>query len=135
MFKIEIITLGKVKDRWLESAITDYQTRLTRDAKVNFTLVKDDAALVLAAQGASNPIVLDVKGKEVTSEKLSEVVCRQAATQIFIGGPDGLPGQLLHYPRYSLSPLTFTSQMTRLIVIEQLYRAIQIHKQTPYHRA
>jgi 23S rRNA (pseudouridine1915-N3)-methyltransferase len=52
-----------------------------------------------------------------------------------IGGPEGLPPSLKKYPdRLSLSPLTFTHQIVRLVLVEQLYRAIEIAKGSSYHK-
>jgi 23S rRNA (pseudouridine1915-N3)-methyltransferase len=55
--------------------------------------------------------------------------------QLVIGGAEGIPIQLKqNSPLISLSPLTFTHQITRLILIEQLYRAVEIQKNSKYHK-
>jgi len=53
-----------------------------------------------------------------------------------IGGPDGLSADILKLAqwRWSLSPLTFTNQMARLLLVEQLYRALEIKRGSPYHK-
>jgi len=86
-------------------------------------------------------IALDEGGKSVSSQQfaalLSEHMNRSTSTLVFaIGGPYGWAPKIKDHARetISLSPLTYTSQMARLILIEQIYRAMRIIKGDPYHK-
>ena len=140
MIKIEIITTGRTKEPWLELALAEYQRRLRGHASLVFILVKDEAQLITAALGAKHAIGLDPQGEELTSNEFSrrieEMVAGRGPRLAFvIGGPEGLPHLLRErLPLLSLSKLTFTHQMARLLLVEQLYRGFEIAKGSPYHR-
>lgn len=86
-------------------------------------------------------VALDVKGRSLTSEQFAQFLEKEftaagARVSFFIGGSDGLPPEILEKAssRISLSALTFTHQITRLVLMEQLYRACEILKGSPYHK-
>ena len=85
-------------------------------------------------------ICLDPAGLLLTSEQFADFFDRSwqkggSRLAIVIGGAEGLPPELRSkYPLVSLSPLTFTHQITRLILVEQLYRSIEIKKNSRYHK-
>ncbi len=86
-------------------------------------------------------IALDLRGYLVSSEQFAELfwqaVTKEGARLSFvIGGAEGLPDSILEgaSKRISLSPLTFTHQLTRLILVEQLYRSLEILKGSAYHK-
>ena len=90
--------------------------------------------------GNEKTIVLDVKGKPVSTPGLAKLIqAWQMEAQdvaILIGGPDGLDQRFLSgkYPILSLSELTMPHPLVRLLLIEQLYRALAINNNHPYHR-
>jgi len=137
MFKVKIIAVGRSKKAWLEMALSEYEKRLQGRLQLEWLLAKDDASLSTYCRKESLLIALDIKGEQMSSEAFSEKWMRIGARAAFvIGGPDGLLQEILktaHF-RWSLSPLTFTNQMIRLILVEQLYRALEIAKGTPYHK-
>ncbi len=136
MFKVKVITIGKCKEEWLRVALAGYEKRLQGKMSFTWTLVKNDEELIALASKEAY-IALDPEGKLFTSEEWSKKLTSLGAKLTFlIGGPSGLPEEILKNARliWSLSPLTFTHQITRLILVEQLYRAIEIEKGSSYHK-
>ncbi len=137
MIIIKIISIGKTKEVWLEQALGEYTKRLASKAKIEFVLVKDNSQLVQQIEKEKLCICLDPKGKTMSSEEFSDYLEKGGSRLCFvIGGPEGLPANLQgKYPTISLSRLTFTHQLSRLILLEQIYRAFEILKGTPYHKS
>lgn len=141
---------------WVDLACADFLKRLPPELKLTQLLiptikrgknadiqriVRDESRLLLAAVPANSQIVaLDVRGKRVTTEKLSTILDNwmQQGQDIalIIGGPDGVSEELLQKAvlKISLSDLTFPHPLVRVIVVEQLYRAWSILNNHPYHR-
>ncbi len=141
---------------WVDLACADFLKRLPHELKLTQLLiptlkrgknaviqriVRDESRLLLAAVPANSQIVaLDVRGKRVTTEKLSTILDNwmQQGQDIalIIGGPDGVSEELLQKAvlKISLSDLTFPHPLVRVIVVEQLYRAWSILNNHPYHR-
>lgn len=141
---------------WVDLACADFLKRLPPELKLTQVLiptikrgknadiqriVRDESRLLLAAVPANSRIVaLDVRGKRVTTEKLSTILDNwmQQGQDIalIIGGPDGVSEELLQKAalKISLSDLTFPHPLVRVIVVEQLYRAWSILNNHPYHR-
>ncbi len=136
MFKIKILTIGKCKEQWLSVALSEYEKRLEGKLSIEWVLAKDDAQLEVLANQESF-IALDPKGELLTSEGWSQKMVKLGLRLVFvIGGAEGLSQTLIKKAqfRWSLSPLTFTHQMTRLILVEQLYRALEIERGSQYHK-
>lgn len=141
MFKVKILTVGKCKEAWLADALAEYAKRLQGKLSIEWLLAKNDLQLAAWASAEPHLIALDPKGELLTSEafsaRLAETLAEGGSRLAFaIGGPEGLPRQLLEKARrkWSLSPLTFTHQIARLILAEQLYRALEIEKGSQYHK-
>jgi len=139
MFKVKVLTQGKLKEPWLISALEEYQKRLSSTLTIEWVLVNTDQELTKLALKEQTLIALDIPGKLMSSEEWSLALFSSwgARPTFIIGGAEGLdPAVVKHAKvRVSLSPLTFTHQMVRLILVEQLYRAIQIEQGTQYHKA
>jgi 23S rRNA (pseudouridine1915-N3)-methyltransferase len=136
MFKVKVLTIGKCKEEWLAVALQEYEKRLKGKMSFEWVLAKDDAHLTELALEESF-IALHPKGELLTSEAWSEKMVKLGLRLVFvIGGSDGLSAQILSKAdfKWSLSPLTFTHQITRLILVEQLYRAMEIERGTGYHK-
>lgn len=140
MIKIKIISVGKTKESWLEEAISEYVKRLQGVLSFEFIWVKNDEQLIVAASKEPIIVCLDPAGSSKSSEEFAlyfkdKVVQAGSRLAFVIGGAEGLPkeiksrGDLL-----SLSKLTFTHQLTRLVLVEQIYRATEIIKGTQYHK-
>jgi len=137
MFKVKIIAVGRTKEAWLDMALSEYEKRLQGRLEIEWLIARDDKALFAYCRKEPILIALDIRGELLTSEEFSEKWMRFGTRTAFvIGGPDGLPVDILQGARFrwSLSPLTFTNQMVRLILVEQLYRALEIANGTPYHK-
>ncbi len=137
MIKAHIYTIGKSKETWLNAALSEYEKRLQGRIQIQWILVSDDAELIKQTSAEPHLIALDVQGLLLSSEALSQKLVQAGSRLAFvIGGAPGLPPAILAKAkwRWSLSPLTFTHQMTRLILLEQLYRAYEIERKSPYHK-
>ena len=142
--RVRIVSVGKTKEAWLNSAIELYVSRLRGVLEVECVWVKDDAALLAAVEKTSSgetSIVLDERGPTCTSVQFAErlfdgLEAGGSRLSFFIGGADGLPPSLKAQRSrlLSLSSLTFTHQMARLLLLEQVYRATEIRKGSGYHK-
>lgn len=156
---INIITVGSLKSCFLEPGIEEFKKRLSRYCNLNIIEVTDeplpknpskkDLQALQALEGEriakkiperSYVFALDVKGKPMTSEgfakSLNNLQVRGYSSFTFIiGGATGLSDFVLQQAdyRFSLSHMTFTHQMIRLILLEQIYRAFKINNNEPYH--
>lgn len=134
--KLKLLSIGKTKESWLNEAIDEYLKRLP--APFEIIICKDRARLVELAQKERRLILLDPAGSLMTSEKFSSFLIKEielggASIAFVIGDADGLPPEL-QGNKISLSPLTFTHQMARLILLEQVFRAFEIDRGSPYHK-
>ncbi|SIQ43836.1 23S rRNA (pseudouridine1915-N3)-methyltransferase [Halanaerobium kushneri] len=159
MIEINLMTVGNLKSSFLEPGIEEFKKRLNRYCDLNIIELKDelvpknpsqkDIAALQALEGErivkSLPertyvFALDVKGKPMTStgfaKSLNNLQVRGYSSFTFIiGGATGLSDFVLQQAdyRFSLSHMTFTHQMIRLLLLEQIYRAFKINNNEPYH--
>ena len=154
--KILLIVIGKTDRNWLEEGIGLYAERISHFAQFDILVIPDqrntrnmDTAIQKEREGESvlrllqpgdDVCLLDDKGAEMTSVQmaswLEKRMSRSSKRLVFIiGGPYGFSSQLYgRVPeRISLSRMTFSHQMVRLIFVEQLYRAFAIINKLPYH--
>lgn len=141
MFKVKILTIGRCKETWLQEALAEYEKRLKNTVVFEWHLAKNEEQLTAWGQAEPFLLLLDLQGELLNSErfsqKLSALFIEKGARLTFvIGGAEGIPFALFQKPHYrwSLSPLTFTHQMVRLLLVEQIYRALQIAQGTGYHK-
>ena len=130
MMRIKIISPGKHKEPWLIQALSEYEKRLTREAKVEWIFPKE---LSIKEERYS---LLDVHGKNLSSEEFSEFLMSKPSHIFIIGGPEGPPKKIIEGAsfKFSLSSMTFTHQLVRLVLLEQIYRGFEIFKGSPYHK-
>ena len=154
--KILLIVIGKTDSKWLEEGISLYAERIKHFTQFGIQVIPDqrntrnmDAAVQKEREGESvlrllqpgdDVCILDDKGTEMTSMQmaswLEKRMSRSSRRLVFIiGGPYGFsPAIYDRVPeRISLSRMTFSHQMVRLIFVEQLYRAFAILNNLPYH--
>ncbi len=133
--------LGKTRRAELRAVIDDYAKRIGRHSPIEITEVRDGEAAIkkLDADRAATAILLDAGGKSYTSEAfakwLGELRDRGTRELIFVcGDADGFPASLRErVPQtISLSPLTFSHELARAMLAEQLYRAFAILSGSPY---
>ncbi|MCX5876869.1 MAG: 23S rRNA (pseudouridine(1915)-N(3))-methyltransferase RlmH [Deltaproteobacteria bacterium] len=158
--KIILPFLGKTKEQYLAAGIDDYAGRLRRYAQLDLPVLKEkknatkedtarqqteEGQILLGSLpqlgGATKVVALAPAGQQLSSEDLADLLCRwedQGVREIafLIGGPTGLAPELVQKADYvlSLSRMTFTHEMARLLVLEQLYRAFSIKAGTGYHK-
>jgi 23S rRNA (pseudouridine1915-N3)-methyltransferase len=158
--QIRIIAVGKIKEKFMQEGIAGYNKRLRPYAKVQIIEVADEkrpgsvspatalAAMekegerILAAVPEDSVVIaLDVKGRSWSSEELAESfreweLSGQNQLAFVIGGDLGLSPAVRARSklRLSLSPMTFTHPMARLLLVEQIYRAFRILRGEPYHK-
>lgn len=140
MYHLKILSIGKTKEKWLDDAIGEYTKRLRPYLKIEMLWAKDNAQLIDWTRKESSYLCLDPKGKTFTSEKFSKFIIKEwekggSHLTMVIGGAEGLPSELQKNGLLiSLSLLTFTHQITRLVLVEQIYRALEIHRGSAYHK-
>lgn len=140
MLQIKILSVGKTKEAWLEAALQEYIKRLKPTASFEFLWAKNDEHLLGLAQKEALIVCLDPAGELMTSYQFAQFMQKKmieggSRLAFVIGGPEGLPPQLKqNHPLLSLSPMTLTHQLTRLILIEQIYRAFEIAKGSKYNK-
>jgi 23S rRNA (pseudouridine1915-N3)-methyltransferase len=140
MIHIKITTIGKIKESWLILAMEEYEKRLKKNVQITWNILKNDSDLEKELKN-KNYLCLDLHGKPFTSPELSKFLMNLlqkegSSLNFVIGGPLGLSSEIKKNAKYliSLSNLTYTHQITRLILIEQLYRAFEIEKGSNYHK-
>lgn len=157
--KITIAGIGKIKEKWMRDGIREYTTRLTPMVKLEIAeqdeekmppmpsaaakakVLEREGEKLLKYTGADDfVILLDIGGKEVSSPGLSSLLEKQMVAGksrfvFLIGGPFGNGENLRRRAdvRLSMGPMTFTHQMARLLLAEQIYRAMKIMRGEPYH--
>ncbi len=139
--KIRLLMLGKTRRTELREVIDDYVKRIGRHSPIEITEVRDaDAAIKkLDADRAATAILLDATGKSFTSEALAkwlgELRDRGTRELIFVcGDADGFPAALRQrvMQKISLSAMTYSHELARAMLAEQLYRAFAILSGSPY---
>ena len=136
MIKIKILSVGKTKERWLETAIAEFEKRLTGQVEFEYKWLKTDSRLIAEAEGEAQVICQDPEGRQVVRPGFAALIEEKGARMVIvIGGAEGLPDALRkNHPLLSLSRMTFTHQLSRLVLVEQIYRAYTLIKGIPYHK-
>ena len=153
--KIRIIAPGKIKEKWLKDGIAEYVKRLSGYADIEMIEVNDSPDSIPEAEGIRREgeqilskisdkdivWVMDLHGEKLTSEKLSESLMTDlekggARLSIVIGGSCGISDDVRKRAQRKISfgNITLTHQMTRLVLVEQLYRAFKIARGERYHK-
>lgn len=136
MYLVKIFSIGKHKESWLTQALAEYEKRLTGKARIQWSLFKKENDLETAVSKEKTYHCLDAQGKCYTSEGFSTLIASSSNHSFVIGGDKGHVESIKNRSQslISLSPLTFTHQHTRLILLEQIYRAIEIQRNSDYHK-
>jgi len=139
--KLRLLMLGKTRRPEMRVILDDYVKRIGRSCPVEITEVRDGAAAVkkLEADRAATVVLLDAGGKNLDSNALAkwlgELRDRGTREVIFLcGDADGFPEALRQraHQKLSLSTLTFSHELARVMLAEQLYRAFAILSGSPY---
>ncbi|WP_010074345.1 23S rRNA (pseudouridine(1915)-N(3))-methyltransferase RlmH [Clostridium cellulovorans] len=158
--KITLVTVGKLKEKYLKEAISEYSKRLSRYCKLDIIEVNDEKTpdnasekeeiLIKNKEGEAilkhikdNMLVvaMDLKGKMLSSEEFGTFI-KDAGVRgnsdiaFIIGGSLGISDEVLRRADHKLciSKMTFPHQLFRVILLEQIYRGFRIINGEPYHK-
>ena len=147
LVKITLITVGKVKEKYLRDAIAEYSKRLGRyckhasDGLERQIKAKEGERIAKHIRDDAFVIALAIEGKQLTSEQLAAKINDlglhgTSHIQLIIGGSLGLDPAILKRADYlqSFYKMTFPHQLMRVILLEQIYRAYKINAGEPYHK-
>lgn len=158
--RITLITVGKIKEKYLKDAIAEYSKRLGKYCKLDIIEVADEKTpdnasetveeqirgkeaerILKSIKDDAYVITLEIQGKQLTSEELADKIDTlgiQGTSHIVfvIGGSIGLGQGVLKRSDYALSfsKMTFPHQLMRVILLEQIYRSYRIINREPYHK-
>lgn len=158
--KITLVTVGKLKEKYLKQGIAEYAKRLTPYTKVEIVEVADEKApenlseaemfevkrkegerILAHVHPDAFVFTLEIHGKMLSSEqlaaKINDVTTYGKSHLVFIiGGSLGLSEAVMKRSNFALSfsKMTFPHQLMRLILLEQIYRAFKINRNEPYHK-
>ena len=158
--KIRVIAIGKIKEPYLKQGIQEYLTRLKpyvqletievndepcpekpNDSQINKVKNVEGEKVMKYLKTSDYVITLDLNKKQMTSPDFAnyineKMVLGGSSITFLIGGSYGLSDELKRRANdsFSLSNMTFLHQMTRLILLEQIYRAFKINKNEVYHK-
>ncbi len=160
MLHINVICVGKIKEKYLKDAIDEYSKRLSKYCNLNIIELNDEivpqnindsiekqikekegANIVSHIEKGAYVIALDLKGKQYTSEefsnKISDITVNNASNITFIiGGTLGLSNKVIEASNELIcfSKMTFPHQLIRVFLLEQTFRAFKIMNNETYHR-
>ena len=154
-----VVCIGKLKDAYLRDGVAEFVKRMRpyggititelneskigdkpSDADRKQVVVEEGERLLKAVPKNAYTVLLDVYGKTMSSEDLAKTIAKLEVDGIsdmafIVGGAFGVSDELRQSVNYKLSfsPMTFTHQMVRLLLVEQIYRASKINRNEPYH--
>ena len=157
---IRIVSVGRIKEKFLTQAVSEYAKRLQAFCKLEIIEVKDEKTpdgaspteiqKILATEGAriakhlktgTVVVTLDLEGKQMTSPAFSQKIedfalAGKSDLTFVIGGSLGLAPEIKARSQWALSfsRMTFPHQLFRVMLLEQIYRAFKILKNEPYHK-
>ena len=140
--KVCLLVIGKTDTAYLKAGIEEYERRLKFYIPYEMKVIPDikNARNLTELETSDIVVLLDEKGHEYTSKGFSEFLAQKMLVGtkrlvFVIGGPYGFSEQVYKeaYAKISLSRMTYSHQMVRMIFVEQLYRAMTIQRGEPYH--
>lgn len=159
MLTINIICIGKIKEKFFKLAIDEYSKRLSKYCKLNILELPDEKIpnklnssieneiktkecdnIIKHLKKDSYTICLDLKGKEFSSEQFSKnienISMQSSQINFVIGGSLGLTEKILDLSNQKIcfSKMTFPHQLIRIFLLEQIYRAFKISNGETYHK-
>lgn len=139
--RLLLLSVGKLRDPWVAQGCAEYETRLRPRLPLQSIEVKTDALLAGRIPPRYLRWVLDERGAQPSSRELAGKLAQAMASgapglALCIGGPDGHGEELRRSADYllGLSRLTLPHRLARLVLLEQVYRAVSILDGSPYHR-
>ncbi|MDD4353674.1 MAG: 23S rRNA (pseudouridine(1915)-N(3))-methyltransferase RlmH [Candidatus Nanoarchaeia archaeon] len=139
MKSVKVYAVGKIKEKNIQGLIDEYQKRLKVFAKIELIELKDKGiekdSLEISNLCDNNTYILDELGANYSSIAFSDLIDKNENIKFIIGGADGITKEAKSKAKLiALSKMTFTHEMARLILIEQIYRAFMIINNRSYHK-
>ena len=139
---IKIICVGKIKEKYLRDAISDYEKRISKYHKINIIEVEDSNMKEESIRILKNikkddfVITLEINGNVEFANKIDKLFITNSNITFVIGGSAGIDDSVKERSNYSLSfsTLTFPHQLFRVILLEQIYRCFKILNNETYHK-
>lgn len=143
---IKIICVGKIKEKYLRDAISDYEKRISKYHKINiievedFNMKEESIRILKNIKKDDFVITLEINGNVISSvefaNKIDKLFITNSNITFVIGGSDGIDDIVKERSNYSLSFSTFTfpHQLFRVILLEQIYRCFKILNNETYHK-
>ncbi len=157
---IDILCVGKIKEKYLRDAVDEYSKRLSRYCKLNIVEVNDEKTpdegidsleekvretegerLARYLKDNAFIVTLEIEGSQLSSTELAKkigdiAVSGRSHIQFIIGGSLGLSKDIIKRAdmHLSFSQMTFPHQLMRVILLEQIYRSFKINANEPYHK-
>lgn len=150
---IKLITVGYIKEKYLQDAIDEYKKRISKYTKIEIIEVKDEGLVepqksisleeekILKHISDKDYIVtLEIEGKQLSSEELAEkldkIQLESSTITFIIGGSYGLSQNIKDKAKLhlSFSKMTFPHQLFRVLLLEQIYRSYKINNNESYHK-
>ena len=149
---IKIIAVGKIKEKYLEDAIKEYEKRISKYTKLEIIEVKDEAfdetktllkekeSIMKYILDKDYIITMEIEGNELDSisfaNKLDSIQSTNSNITFIIGGSYGLHPDIKNLSNYrlSFSKMTFPHQLFRVLLLEQIYRSFKINNNESYHK-
>ena len=155
--KLDIISVGNKMPNWVNAGFSEYHKRFSSEYKINLIeiaplkraknfklqdiIAKESELILEKIKSDQYVVLLDLNGKQLTTEQFAQKInlwkTQNLDIVFVIGGADGVANKLLQRANFilSISKFTFAHMLVRIILIEQLYRAVSFLLNHPYHRA
>ena len=156
LLRVELVAVGTKPPSWVLEGIEQYVSRMRRECRFYIREIKtsdrnrklsvaehqeaEAEAILAALQPSARIVAMDSRGKNWSTEQLAQKIENWSQTtshlQFVIGGPDGLSRAVLDRAddTWSLSALTFPHFLVRVLLSEQIYRALMVNANHPYHK-
>lgn len=138
--KVKVLFTGKTTDPWIRQGVEVYVGRIRHYVPFELIELRDDSQILKSVRNSDHLVLLDEHGETFSSldwaRNLEQKIAHLPKDMVFvIGGPYGFPAEVRARcdESLSLSRMTFSHQLVRLVFLEQLYRAFTIIKGEPYH--
>ena len=138
--KVKVLFTGKTTDPWIRQGVEVYVGRIRHYVPFELIELRDDSQILKSVRNSDHLVLLDEHGETFSSldwaRNLEQKTAHLPKDMVFvIGGPYGFPAEVRARcdESLSLSRMTFSHQLVRLVFLEQLYRAFTIIKGEPYH--
>ncbi len=141
MLNITVLCVGTLKEKYLRDAVAEYSKRINGFAKLTVLETANDRQLISKLSKKAYKFALCIEGKQLSSEELSDKISSISVNGIseiifVIGDSDGMGEDVKAACdfRLSFSKMTFPHQLMRVILLEQIYRALSIANNGKYHK-